>query len=235
MRLLAKRDTTWIDADVVLLDPARFLAPDVIIGKEDDKVICNAVLRIPARDAMLGEIVAGIEAMAGREMRWGETGHVILMNTVAKHHRERELNAAEAFYPIHWHEFWKPFLPEFAGECAKLCAQAGSLHLWSNLIVQMGVYKRIGPPQGSYLHGVLHASGAISAFNDFYPADVMYRMVENWVARDGEDLVVKRVLRLVGSSIMNTYRRKIRRDERPFLSLRTSRSPLAGAKHQPTT
>lgn len=232
MKLLASQDTTWIDSDVVLLDAERFLAPDLIIGKEDESIICNAVLRIDSTDSMLGEIVGQIEGMADTELRWGETGHVILMNAVARHRRERELNAAETFYPIHWHEFWKPFLPEFADECAELSAKAATLHLWSNLITQMGVYKRIGPPEESFLHRALAKSGALSAFDDFYPADVMYRMAENWVARDGEDLGVKRVLRLVGSSIVNTYQRKIRRDERPFLSKRLSRSPLAGGRYQ---
>ena len=101
------------------------------------------------------------------------------------------------FYPVHYDDYYKVFLPAYYDECVSLCRSATTLHLWNNLVVKMGLFKKIGPPVGSYLHRVFEKTGINERFSEFYPEAVMKVMIYNAVIKIGEGAGIKRVLSLV--------------------------------------
>jgi hypothetical protein len=100
------------------------------------------------------------------------------------------------FYPVHFDDYYKVFLPQYLEECSTLCTDAYTLHLWNNRVVKMGLFKRVGPPVGSFLHQVFARTGANSLFREFYPANVMQTMIDNTVQKVGRDEGVRKLLQI---------------------------------------
>jgi hypothetical protein len=111
---------------------------------------------------------------------------------------------------MHFDDYHKVFLPRYRDECAARCKDAYTLHLWNNRIVKMGLYKRIGPPVGSFLHEVFERLGLNTGFSDVYPASVMEAMVDNAVHKVGRDEGMSKVLRLLVPSFKAALTRRIR-------------------------
>ena len=113
------------------------------------------------------------------------------------------------YFPIHFGDFWKPFLPEHASECRALCAQARTLHLWNNLIEQMGYWKEYLPPAGSWLHELFQERDCSQYFRGEFPLHNMRAMVRNWIARQtGDQLGIGGVLRQMVPSVRRTIRHR---------------------------
>lgn len=109
--------------------------------------------------------------MKKTNLSWGDTGPRLL---TAIHGMKAGLPES-LFYPVHFDDYYKVFLPKYPDECSALCTDSYALHLWNNRVVKMGLFKRIGPPAGSFLHQVFARTGANSLFREFYPTSVMRR------------------------------------------------------------
>lgn len=180
--LFLKTDCIWIDTDIVLLD--RAVPPEgFVIGWEDEGSLCGAIMRIPSRDEKLPQLVRDCAAFAGKPLVWGDTGPRLL-NAVYGAKAVAEVAAPRSrYYPIHYFDFWKVLDPASAADCAHETRDAVTLHLWNNLLVKLGVYKNLGPPRGSFLHGAFERAGCIDLFDDFYPAPVMATLIDNFLSR----------------------------------------------------
>jgi hypothetical protein len=95
------------------------------------------------------------------------------------------------------------FLPQHPGECSALCTDSYTLHLWNNRVVKMELFKRIGPPAGSFLHQIFARTGINSLFRECYPANVMQKIVENTVQKVRRDEGVRKLLQ-IGVPIVRT-------------------------------
>ena len=102
----------------------------------------------------------------------------------------------------------KAFLPEYADECAELCRNSHTMHLWNNIVVDLGIWKDFMPPKGSFLSNRFCADGSDGYFRDTYPEDVMRSMVQNWRGRfSGADLPLGPLVRRIVPSV-NTFVQK---------------------------
>jgi hypothetical protein len=113
----------------------------------------------------------------------GATGHRILNQVFGAAAVLKQAYNPDSFFPIHRDDFWKPFLPEYAQECADACRGAYTLHLWNNIVVEMGIWKELAPPEGSFLWTCLRERGLLHLFRHTYPADVIRHLVTNWKFR----------------------------------------------------
>lgn len=90
-----------------------------------------------------------------------------------------------------------------------MCAQARTLHLWNNLVEQMGYWKEYLPPAGSWLHEVFQESSCAQYFRGEFPLRNMRALVRNWIARQtGDQLGIGGVLRQVVPSVRRTIRHR---------------------------
>jgi hypothetical protein len=204
-RLQQRTPLTWVDADMLLLRSWPQEPDQLLLARETPDMLASAVLRVPASEPWLDELVAQCEALADRPLRWGETGPRLLTRIAGA--RAAQAVAPALHCPVHWDDFWKPLLPEHADECRALCAQARTLHLWNNLIDGLGYWKDWLPPAGSYLHECFVACGAAPLFRGEYPLPNLRRLVENWRSRQtGRHLGLGGVLRQLLPSIARSWR-----------------------------
>ena len=203
--LFSKTDQIWVDTDILLLN--RFderCARNNLMGRESPTSVCTAVLRLDPHDQRLGSMVEQVETLAKKKLRWGETGPRLLTSVYGVESGLPE----SAFYPVHFDDYYKVFLPQFRDECQALCRDAFTLHLWNNLVVKMGLFKTIGPPVGSFLHDVFENDETNRLFDVFYPESVMKAMVHNAVHKVGGDAGIRKVIALVAPSIRSTIARR---------------------------
>jgi len=208
--LFSRTPHVWVDTDMLLLRPLALDSYTQLLAREDDRSICGAIMRLDAASPHLPVLIQRTEALRDKELVWGETGPRLLTATF----KRRDVLAAShdpaAFFPIHYNDFWKAFLPEFRHECEMLCANAATLHLWNDRVVKLGIWKRFAPPTGSFLESRFAADGSLSLFDDVYPADVMRNMVENWRFRcEGGDIGLGQWLRRALPSLNLTVRRRL--------------------------
>ncbi len=158
----------------------------------------------------LPELIRRTEALRDKDLVWGATGPRLLTAIFNR----RDMFAASydppIFFPIHYNDFWKAFLPEFCRECEASCARAATMHLWNDRVVKLGVWKRFAPPAGSFLERCFAADGSLSLFDDLYPAEVMRNMIENWRIRcEGGDIGIGQWSRQAMPSLKLTLRRRL--------------------------
>jgi hypothetical protein len=217
-RLFQHAKTIWIDTDVVLLNKD-FQWPEGkrLIAKEDNNSVCSGILHITQDDPVLAEIVDAVKAMSGKEIAFGDSNTGILLNKYGREKLLAEADSRTQFYPVHYFDFWKVFLPETREECEQLCKNADMLHLWNNIIVDSGIWKKLGPPEGSYLHAVFAEAGLLRFFSDLYPEKVMRQIVKNYLCREGDDMGIFRLSRKILPSIKLAVDRNIRKDRRDII------------------
>ncbi|MCY7396077.1 MAG: hypothetical protein LH468_08000 [Nocardioides sp.] len=208
-RMFDATDHVWVDTDILLIDTFPEPVPATLLTKETEDSLCGAVMRLDPSELPLDQLISRTRDMAGRSLHWGETGPQLLTTVFADSDLRERAAAPDLYYPVLYDVFWKVFLPEEYDACDELCANAATLHLWNNIVVQLGIWKDLAPPRGSYLHHLLELDNSLHLFRETYPEDVMRRMVENWRLRfSGADVGGGNLLRQLGPSALRTARRR---------------------------
>jgi hypothetical protein len=190
--MFTRSDEIWIDTDMLLLRAFDLGAEGDLIGRESPTSICTALLRLDPNDARLADLIRRVDAMKRTDISWGDTGPRLLTAVYGVKAGLPE----SLFYPVHFDDYYKVFLPRYMDECSTLCSNAYTLHLWNNRVVKLGLFKRIGPPVGSFLHHVFETLGANDLFTEFYPTSVMETMIDNAVGKVGRDEGVRKLLQI---------------------------------------
>ena len=200
----------WVDTDMLLLRPLDLPTYDHLLAKEDATTLCGAIMRLDGSHPSLDTLIERTEALRDRELVWGATGPRLLTSVFPKHDIMQAAYGAEMFFPVHYAQSWKLFLPATRDECAELCRQAFTVHLWNDRVVKLGVWKRFCPPVGSFLEQQFRVNDSLRFFDDTYPESVMQAMVENWRMRcEGGDIGVGQWMRRAVPSARLTIRRRM--------------------------
>jgi hypothetical protein len=203
--MFSKTDLVWIDTDVMMLADFDHDPRSNLLALEDARSVCGAVMRIATDDLSLPTLITQTEALMDTRMRWGDTGPRLLTQVCAG--RAGTAHRKELFFPVHHGEFWKVFLPEHFEECKALCKEAYTLHLWNNIVDQLGFWKDLLPPKGSLLQHLFAENGSQTYFHSTFPVANMRRLVENWRAgRSGNQLGIGSVVRQMVPSVGRTVR-----------------------------
>lgn len=207
VRMFQKTPHTWIDADMLMVRPIDRPVPRSLFAREHQGSICGAIMRIDPDDPLLDGLCSATLSLMGKDLRWGETGPLLLTRLLRRQGRYGEAFDPDCFYPLAHGEFWKALLPEYAEECERRCAAAYTVHLWNNIVGRLGIWKVFAPPDGSFLHRRLAEDGALPHFSGVYPVAVMRQMVENWrLRKNGGDLGIRGVSRQIIPSLLRTAR-----------------------------
>jgi hypothetical protein len=210
-RLQARTPHIWVDTDMLALRPLDFGPVESLFAKETERSICNAIFRIPSDHPALADLISRTERLMHTDLVWGATGPRLLRQVVGTTALFEQAHPPSNFFPIDHLDFWKPFLPEYTPECFERTRKAYTLHLWNNILVRMGVWKELAPPEGSFLWDCLYDSGLLSLFRNTYPAEVIRRMVETWHFRkNGADIGILQVMRQVFPGMVRTATPRVR-------------------------
>ena len=199
----------WIDADMFMLADAAIPDGQNIFALEDEGSICGAILRITANDPSLKELIRQTEARMGRDLRWGETGPKLLTRVLGQDKVFALAHRPSEFFPIHYLDFWKMFLPEYTDECVAKCKNAKTVHLWNNIVDRLGFWKNMLPPEGSFLHGLFAKYASQAGFVTTYPTSATRKLVDNWLFRqNGGDLRAEALIKQMLPSLRRTLKHR---------------------------
>lgn len=207
--LFKRTDHIWVDTDMLLLRPFDLPSYDEIIAKEDAAMVCGAIMRLDRHHPNLDALIARTEALRDQDLVWGATGPRLLTAVLDRQTIMQKAYDPKLFFPVHYNESWKLFLPEYRDECMELCRSAFTTHLWNDRVMKIGVWKRFCPPAGSFLETQFRADGSLRFFDDVYPEPVMQSMVENWRIRcEGGATGLGQWMRQAVPSAQLTFRRR---------------------------
>ena len=68
----------WVDTDMLMLRPLELPGYGRLIAREDQTVLCGAIMRLDSHDPNLTTLIACTEAMRDRDLVWGATGPRLL-------------------------------------------------------------------------------------------------------------------------------------------------------------
>ncbi|MEM5295959.1 hypothetical protein VSR82_16660 [Burkholderia sp. JPY481] len=190
--MFTKTDEIWADTDILLLRRFDLNIAGDLVGRGEPDLLCNALLRLDPGNPRLHDVIQRVEAMENTDIKWRATGSHILTEIYGA----KAGLAEKVFYPVHADSYYKVFLPHYFEECAALCTNAYTLKFWNNRVVKLGVFKRVCPPKGSFLHHVFASTGSDQLFDEIYPADVMQRLISNAEERVGRDEGVRKLMRI---------------------------------------
>ena len=231
-RMFQRTDEIWVDTDMYMVRPLPLDLPPTLLAREDQHALCGAIMRLDRTAPALATLVSRTEAAAGRNLEWGETGPRLLTSVFGPAVLAKSYGP-KLYFPIHYDDFWKVFLPEFRDECEALCGDAVTVHLWNNIVTKMGVWKEVMPPEGSYLHALFVRDGMTDLFQATFPAAEMRHVIDNYRMRmSGGFADVSKLARLAIPSIK---RRAIRQFDRvrDHLLSRIWRTVNRGATRRP--
>ena len=199
----------WVDTDMLAL--REFDLPHTtLLAREDASMLCGAILRLDATNPALDRLIARTLALRDRDLVWGATGPRLLTEVFGRASLLRQSLDPAMCFPVHSDRSWMLFLPECHDACVQLCGQARTMHLWNDRVGMIGIWKRFGPPAGSFLEACFRADGSLAYFEDLYPAPVMRAMIENWRYRcEGGDIGLGQWLRQAVPSARLTWRRRL--------------------------
>ena len=208
--LFQKTNAVWVDLDMLLLRDFDLPGYEQLLAKEDPVTLCGAIMRLRRSDPKLGTLIDQTKALRDQEIVWGATGPRLLTAVFSRRTIMKEAYSPSYFFPLHYDSSWKAFLPEYADECAALCSQSYTAHLWNDRVMKIGIWKRFGPPVGSFLHNCFSSNKSLKFFDDLYPVEVMRSMVTNWRFRcAGGDIGLGQWMRQAVPSAKLTVRRRL--------------------------
>jgi hypothetical protein len=178
-----------------------------LVAREAPNRICPAILRLARNDARLPGLVAATEGKMDRELVWAETGPGLMTQVFGGDAIMRDALPSSYFFAISHTDFWRAFLPEEREWCERVTASSVGVHLWNNIVTSLGYWKKLAPPQGSFLHERFAEDGSLHLFSDCYPDQVITRMVQNYRnSLNGAALGVGSVLRQAVPSVRRSWR-----------------------------
>lgn len=158
-RMLRQFDLIWTDSDVVA-GPMAFPDSSYLFGWESERVINNAILRIPKEDLVLQELEFRALSRAKEEYAWGALGPRLLTEVIHEFGLENLAQDKSVFYPVSYSEPWDLFDPKKLEEVSEVTSQSSGIHLWNETLRRsLPGFKSYWPPKGSYLDCVFSDLG----------------------------------------------------------------------------
>jgi hypothetical protein len=147
--LLHKLGGWWVDADILCL---RSDMPPIqhAWAEENDGSICNAVLKFPAADHRLQNILIDARSRVSAIASRFETSDLVTTHL----QREPGIVALNAFYPIHWAESFLVLLPTATELVKERSKNSLFIHFWNGMLGYCAPTLIKRPPPDCYLDAV---------------------------------------------------------------------------------
>jgi hypothetical protein len=147
--LLRRTEQWWIDTDVACLS-SRWPVADrmVVAGWQDDTLINNAVLHLKREFATILEEEA---AACGKGLLWGQTGPMLLTKHVQQRNLNTDMLPISMFYPMHYSEWFKPFIRQYTVDILERCSQSMAIHFWNEMIRRSSLKTAMLPDPRSFI------------------------------------------------------------------------------------
>jgi hypothetical protein len=128
----------------------------------------GAIAGDPRRDPEIEAVIDKAE--------WGQTGPDLITRLVEKYGLTHKAYDRRTAYEIDYTEAIKLFDPDARDEVEERVASSLFVHLWNEVWNAIGFPQDLGPPEGSYLDGLVERFGS----HGMFPARVPFASVRTW-------------------------------------------------------
>jgi len=167
----------WIDCDLLCLKPV--LDSPFTFGRQDDRLINGAILKLPHDHPVLDDLIEPFETRKWippwtrlhhwvrhwirhrldaefgiQDMAWGTSGPAALTYFLGRHGLAGKAQPPDVFYPIGWREVAMLVSPDQAPLIARITAQTLCIHLWHHSLNSRDVTAE----PGSFLAAIIDGS-----------------------------------------------------------------------------
>lgn len=131
-KLLLEKGGWFVDADTICLRPFEFADPFVFSsqGADDERLVNVAAIKVPKGSAIMQAAWEACENADIETLRWGQTGPLLITNTVEQYGLQRHIHAPEVFCPVpfaDWEQVLDPSI-EFPAT-----PRTHAIHLWNEM------------------------------------------------------------------------------------------------------
>lgn len=147
--LLERYGGWWVDTDVLCLSD-HIPDEEIILGWEDDKLVCGAIMRMPKGHPMLQQAIVFSRKNAHVDIR-SHLGPHLLTKVAAEYGLSSLLSEPGRLYPVHWSAAFDLVDPAACSTIESLVEGSFFVHLWRGLFEGSGFQTDFMPPAGSFL------------------------------------------------------------------------------------
>jgi hypothetical protein len=140
----------WIDTDVVFVGK-RVPALPIAFAQQEPGLFNNGQLKFPPKHPAVKELLQRAVAIGTDQQRWGQMGPHLITDVISARKLEGHAVHTNLFYPLHWLETYKFWLPGYVNEIKARTRSGFCLHLWTSMFAKMNIPLDLKPPTGSYL------------------------------------------------------------------------------------
>jgi len=172
---LVERGDWWLDTDVVMLR-SDLPETDFFLARQVNKNSLGiGIMRLPAQSPVIRDAIREVEAVIDKA-EWGQTGPDLITRLVEKYGLAHKVYDRRTAYEIDYTEAIKLFDPDAWREVEDRVASSLFVHLWNEIWNAIGFPQDLGPPEGSYLDGLVERFGSRGMF----PARIPFASVRTW-------------------------------------------------------
>jgi len=155
--LLDRHGGWWVDTDV-LCQTGSPPEDNIVLGWEDENLICGAVMRIAGGHPLLSSAINYCWEHAGEGDR-SHLGPALLTKLVPKFGLLERVSPPPKFFPIHWSAAYEAADPRTGSLVEAVAGDSPFVHLWLGRMRAMGFQTDLMPPAGSFLHARFERHG----------------------------------------------------------------------------
>ena len=148
--MLGRAATTWVDTDLLLLDPHALPDQDHLFGRQSDGIVNTALLALPMDSPAVPALIAASDLPPDARLRWGLLGPKLLTSTLQSFELDDRALPVATLYPIGWEDIWRLYDPRQRDWCEDTTRGAATLHLWNQFLKKDGL-KSFAPAPQSFL------------------------------------------------------------------------------------
>lgn len=162
-RLFQKSPGWWFDTDIFCLQGSEVFrkleqsSKGVLVGQQGHDDLNAAVLYIS--DTAVAKELEQQAATRGYSFGWGDIGPNLIRQYIKANPDRATVVPPSRFYPIHFRQTDKFFLPDKKEECRALVADAACVHLWNEILRIWKIPQNVMPCKDSYLHMLFSQTG----------------------------------------------------------------------------
>ena len=180
--LLEKKGGWWVDTDVVCVGN-QFPCFDIAFAEEQPGSIANGQMKFPKYHPALRVLLKRAEQIRLNQRDRVELGPKLLTQVVCDERLKAHAVETNMFYPLHWLETYKFWLPRYCSEIVRRSKQSVGLHLYGSQVLWP---KYLQPPAGSYLELLFNKFPFHSALRNGTEAEYadIFSSIVKWLTSD---------------------------------------------------
>ena len=148
-KLLVEKGGWWIDTDVVCLTD-RIPVVDEFFARQDNDIVACGTMYFEPRHPVMVQCLEQARKL-GRAVKWGDTGPHLLTRVLEERGCVDRALPPSVCYPTHHSQALDALRPSKTVALSPQLDSSLFLHVWTSMLVYLGVQMAFLPPKGSLL------------------------------------------------------------------------------------